>query len=195
MTSLHLKALAACLHCASSEETRYYLKGVFTHTDGEKRIYVSTDGHILCRITLPKFPGDANETLIIPSNKISDVLQLAKALDKKQLLWATEEFLRLEGKELKLPQSSIKFEPIDGTFPDYQRALPSNPEAPGAISFNIENLKKIYAAKKAFSDSRYHSDHSPTLTFYGERGPIGITFEKDTNTASCFYAVLMPVRL
>jgi DNA polymerase III sliding clamp (beta) subunit (PCNA family) len=44
---LYVPALKAALQCASTDETRYYLNGVFVVASAIETTYVATDGHIL----------------------------------------------------------------------------------------------------------------------------------------------------
>ena len=105
----------------SSEETRYYLMGIFLHVADDLLKAAATDGHRLARITLPKPDGaDGMPDIIIPRKCVTE---LRKLLDE------------LEGTvELSLSATKIRFglgnavltsKLIDGTFPDYNRVIPT----------------------------------------------------------------------
>ncbi|GAB0115206.1 DNA polymerase III subunit beta [Acidisoma sp. C75] len=109
----------------STEETRYYLNGIYLHVaagaDGAKRLRaVATDGHRLARVEEP-LPAGAEEIpgVIIPRKT---VLEARKLLDEGQ-----------EEVEIGLSDTRIQFtlgpvrltsKLIDGTFPEYERVIP-----------------------------------------------------------------------
>src|SRR5688500_9653511 len=105
----------------SSEETRYYLMGIFLHVADEKLKAAATDGHRLARITVDKPEGaDGMPDVIIPKKCVGE---LRKLLDE------------VEGTvEISLSPTKIRFglgnavltsKLIDGTFPDYNRVIPT----------------------------------------------------------------------
>src|SRR6266705_3447634 len=110
----------------STEETRYYLNGIYLHTTGTAKAAtlraVATDGHRLAQIdlALPKgasgMPG-----VIVPRKTVGEV---------QRLIEDNEGEVRIE-----LSQGKIRFtigdvvltsKLIDGTFPDYGRVIPQN---------------------------------------------------------------------
>ncbi|HUG45082.1 MAG TPA: DNA polymerase III subunit beta [Sphingomicrobium sp.] len=105
----------------SSEETRYYLMGIFLHVADDQLKAAATDGHRLARIVLPKPDGaDGMPDVIVPRKCVAE---LRKLLDE------------LEGTvEITLSPTKIRFglgsavltsKLIDGTFPDYNRVIPT----------------------------------------------------------------------
>ncbi len=109
----------------STEETRYYLNGIFVHAGDNEGVAVlravSTDGHRLARFEMPLPEGAANMPGIIIPRKT--VLELRKLLEE-----AADEI------KISLSENKITFafdhivltsKLIDGTFPDYQRVIPS----------------------------------------------------------------------
>ncbi len=96
----------------SSEMTRYYLCGVFLHViDGVLRA-VATDGHRLSMNTAPapaEFPG-----VIVPSKTVG-------------LVPAGEVDVALSTSKIRMSAGGtvIVSKLIDGTFPDYQRVIPT----------------------------------------------------------------------
>ncbi|MEO5810472.1 MAG: DNA polymerase III subunit beta [Sphingomicrobium sp.] len=105
----------------SSEETRYYLMGIFLHVADDKMKAAATDGHRLARVTVDKPEGaDGMPDIIIPKKCVGE---LRKLLDE------------LEGTvEVSLSSTKIRFglgsavltsKLIDGTFPDYNRVIPT----------------------------------------------------------------------
>jgi DNA polymerase-3 subunit beta len=105
----------------STEETRYYLMGIFLHVADDQLKAAATDGHRLARVTVPKPDGaDGMPDVIVPRKCVAE---LRKLLDE------------LEGTvEVSLSPTKIRFglgsavltsKLIDGTFPDYNRVIPT----------------------------------------------------------------------
>ena len=110
----------------STEETRYYLNGVYMHvseSDGVKVLRcVATDGHRLARIDagLPE-GADNMDGVIVPRKTVGE---LRKLLDDDEMMIA------VSVSETKIrfatPDITLTSKVIDGTFPDYTRVIPQN---------------------------------------------------------------------
>lgn len=108
----------------STEETRYYLNGIFFHVSDDPQPVLkaaATDGHRLARVTVPRPDGaEGMPDIIIPRKCIGE---LRKLLDE------------VEGSvSISLSATKIRFgvgnavltsKLIDGTFPDYSRVIPT----------------------------------------------------------------------
>lgn len=127
MNSANLKRiLAKALFAVSTEETRQYLNGVYMHTisseEGESQLrFVSTDGHRLARleVDVPEGAGDMNG-VIIPRRTVLELRKLAEDADELNF--------RMTDKKLQADAGETVFTSklIDGTFPDYERVIPSD---------------------------------------------------------------------
>ena len=108
----------------STEETRYYLNGVYMHVadgDGGKVLRcVATDGHRLARIDAPLPEGaDGMAGVIVPRKTVGemrkllddDEMQIAVSVSETKIRFAT-------------PDITLTSKVIDGTFPDYTRVIP-----------------------------------------------------------------------
>jgi len=115
----------------STEETRYYLNGIFLHAtrsrppEGGAEVpvlrAVATDGHRLARVEVPLPAGAENiPGVIVPRKTVTEVRKL---IDEAADLI-----------EVSLADNKIRFaydsvivtsKLIDGTFPDYERVIPS----------------------------------------------------------------------
>ncbi len=112
----------------STEETRYYLNGIFLHVaDDDKPVLkaAATDGHRLARFTLDRPDGaEGMPDVIVPRKAVGE---LRKLLDES-----------MDGNvQIDLSASKIRFtmggeggmvltsKLIDGTFPDYSRVIPT----------------------------------------------------------------------
>ena len=109
----------------STEETRYYLNGVYMHiADGEEgRVLrcVATDGHRLARIDAPLPSGaEAMPGVIVPRKTVGE---LRKLLDEDEM------DIAVSVSETKVrfatPDITLTSKVIDGTFPDYSRVIPT----------------------------------------------------------------------
>ncbi len=110
----------------STEETRYYLNGIFMHTvenKGELKLRaVATDGHRLARADIEAPAGsEGMPGIIIPRKTVSE---LQKLLDSPDVVVTVE----VSDAKIRLTIGSIIMTSklIDGTFPDYQRVIPAN---------------------------------------------------------------------
>jgi DNA polymerase-3 subunit beta len=109
----------------STEETRYYLNGIFLHTiesGGSLMLRaVATDGHRLARVEMPAPEGSQGMPgVIVPRKAVAEILKLIED---------GEEAIRLELSSAKVRLTFggvvLTSKLIDGTFPDYQRVIPS----------------------------------------------------------------------
>jgi len=108
----------------STEETRYYLNGVYFHvsdSDGARVLRaVATDGHRLARIDADLPEGAAGMPGVIVPRKT--VGELRKLLDDD------EATIAVSVSETKIrfatPGVTLTSKVIDGTFPDYSRVIP-----------------------------------------------------------------------
>jgi DNA polymerase-3 subunit beta len=125
----------------STEETRYYLNGIYLHapeSDGERVLRaVATDGHRLARVQEELPPGAGSMPgVIIPRKTVGELRKLL------------EEFTG--DIEIALSDTRIQFhigpvlltsKLIDGTFPEYERVIPR------------DNDKVLRVGKKDFADA------------------------------------------
>ncbi len=112
----------------STEETRYYLNGIFLHvTDEDEPLLkaAATDGHRLARFTLPRPEGAAGmPDVIVPRKAVGELRKLLEeALDGNVLIDLSASKIRftLGGEGGVVLTSKL----IDGTFPDYTRVIPT----------------------------------------------------------------------
>lgn len=113
----------------STEETRYYLNGIYIHaakpkagtTDPAVLRAVATDGHRLARVEMALPDGAASIPGVIIPRKT--VLEVRKLLDEA----ADRIEVQLSDTKVRFAFDSITLTSklIDGTFPDYERVIPS----------------------------------------------------------------------
>lgn len=110
----------------STEETRYYLNGVYMHvadSDGAQVLRcVATDGHRLARIDaeLPQGAGTM-PGIIVPRKAVGELRKLLEDDETEIQVSVSETKVRFATEEITLTSKVI-----DGTFPDYSRVIPQN---------------------------------------------------------------------
>ncbi len=109
----------------STEETRYYLNGIFLHVTEEELKAAATDGHRLARFTLAKPHGaEGMPDVIVPRKCVGELRKLLEeTLDTSVQvdLSASKVRFTLGGENGVVLTSKL----IDGTFPDYTRVIPT----------------------------------------------------------------------
>jgi DNA polymerase III subunit beta len=119
----------------STEETRYYLNGIYLHKAEANGIdvlrAVATDGHRLARVemTLPEGAAGlgagnseaANQAgVIIPRKTVGEIRRLIDDTDSDVQIGVSATKIRFSFGDAILTSKLI-----DGTFPDYERVIPS----------------------------------------------------------------------
>jgi DNA polymerase-3 subunit beta len=109
----------------STEETRYYLNGIYLHAGQSNGIKVlravATDGHRLARVEMA-LPSGA-ETIpgvILPRKTVMELHKLISETDVPVQIALSETRVRFA-----LGDVTLTSKLIDGTFPDYERVIPS----------------------------------------------------------------------
>ncbi len=110
----------------STEETRYYLNGVYMHVaeseEGRVLRCVATDGHRLARIDAP-LPAGAEDMpgVIVPRKTVGELRKLLEDDEMQIAISVSETKIRFA-----TPDISLTSKVIDGTFPDYTRVIPQS---------------------------------------------------------------------
>jgi len=108
----------------STEETRYYLNGIYLHVSDEAQPVLkaaATDGHRLARVTVPRPDGAAGMPgVIIPRKCVAELRKLLDELDGTVQVTLSESKIRFG-----LGNAVLTSKLIDGTFPDYSRVIPT----------------------------------------------------------------------
>jgi DNA polymerase-3 subunit beta len=109
----------------STEETRYYLNGVYFHVargeSGPVLRAVATDGHRLARIEAPLPEGAADMPgVIVPRKTVNELRKLLETDDADIGVSVSETKIRFS-----TPEITLTSKVIDGTFPDYTRVIPT----------------------------------------------------------------------
>ncbi|SFB05644.1 DNA polymerase III, beta subunit [Poseidonocella pacifica] len=109
----------------STEETRYYLNGVYLHVadaDGAQVLRcVATDGHRLARIDAGLPTGaEGMPGVIVPRKTVGELRKLLDDDEMEIAVSVSETKIRFA-----TPDIILTSKVIDGTFPDYTRVIPT----------------------------------------------------------------------
>lgn len=100
----------------STEETRYYLNGVYLHNVDDDLVGVSTDGHRLAKMT------------VAGGHKVSPIIVPRKTVGQLKKLLADGGDVKLDTSATKMRVTCGDFtlvsKVVDGTFPDYTKVIP-----------------------------------------------------------------------
>jgi DNA polymerase-3 subunit beta len=110
----------------STEETRYYLNGIYLHATKADEVpiirAVATDGHRLARMEMVLPEGAAGMPgIIIPRKTVLELRKLVEENEDEVQIGLGETKIRVA-----LGEAALTSKLIDGTFPDYDRVIPSN---------------------------------------------------------------------
>jgi DNA polymerase-3 subunit beta len=105
----------------STEETRYYLNGIYFHEVSGKHLRaVATDGHRLAQSQMALPPGAAGMPgIIVPRKTVLELVKLLEGEDGEVEVAISASKIRFTFGKLVLTSKLI-----DGTFPDYERVIP-----------------------------------------------------------------------
>ena len=125
----------------STEETRYYLNGIYLHaadSDGTKVLRaVATDGHRLARVEEPLPEGAGSMPgVIIPRKTVAELRKLLDEVTGNVEIALSDTRIQFHVDAVRLTSKLI-----DGTFPEYERVIPRG------------NDKILRVNKKEFADA------------------------------------------
>jgi DNA polymerase-3 subunit beta len=125
----------------STEETRYYLNGIYLHaaeSDGVKVLRaVATDGHRLARVEEPLPDGaGAMPGVIVPRKTVNELRKLIDEMTGNVEVALSDTRIQFHAGTVKLTSKLI-----DGTFPEYERVIPR------------DNDKVLRVGKRDFADA------------------------------------------
>ena len=165
----------------STEETRYYLNGIFLHVVDEDRPLLkaaATDGHRLARFTLPRPDGaEGMPDVIVPRKAVGELRKLLEeAIDGAVQVDLSASKIRfsLGGEGGVVLTSKL----IDGTFPDYNRVIPT-----GNDKLLKLDPKSFYDGVDRVATIATEKTRAVKMGLEGERVTLSVT-SPDNGTAS-----------
>ena len=181
--------IKAALVCASTEETRYYLKGVCFQKRGNIMRMISTDGHRLF-VAVQTLDHELNEIgpdfdTILP---LADVKKgLTGVTAKVEFITCGFQLNDAADRVFLATVNNVSMTPVDGTYPDVTRLLPNDraAESKEPQQFNATYVGDMAKIAKALGlrGNNVHLQHcggSPAIVSFGGRDDV--------------MALLMPIR-
>lgn len=169
--------LLATLPSVSTEESRYYLNGVYLHASGGDLVAVSTDGHRLSKRTLP-LPAGAERmpAIIVPTKTASLIAGLLKK-------GTVEVRVSDERIAVTTADAEIMSRLVDGTYPDYQRVIPRY----NGASFVVEAAPLAAAVERAH---RAGDDGKSAVSIKFAAGDGGLSISASGNGFDAAHEIL-----
>ena len=201
--TVNMKHILAALHCASTEETRYYLNGVCVQIRARETFAVATDGHVLFAAHHALKADETFKGVLKPGepdNKlIGDFILTStsvKAIKPRRIVDANAVMTLVDKTTVKLVCDDEDFyaKLIDGTFPDWRRAVPSDTNLAKAkehiddMDYNSRKLEAFWKCAKVL-DSTTGGSGNPFYLARNGSGPALVRFA-DPDAIGC----IMPYR-
>lgn len=126
---------------ASTEETRYYLNGLYIHPkdEGETKVLriVATDGHRLACVESPLPAGaEKMQGVILPRKTVAEIRKLLDDTSAESVNIALSE----NKVRFTLDDITLASKLIDGTYPDYERVIPTDNNK--ILELNVKDMAK-----------------------------------------------------
>ncbi|MDG1995377.1 MAG: DNA polymerase III subunit beta [Emcibacteraceae bacterium] len=170
VTGVNLKRLIDKTRFAvSTEETRYYLNGIYLHAasddNGEPVLRgVATDGHRLARFDVDQPEGAADMPgIIVPRKAVGELRKLIDEYEGDVEVSLSETKIRFAFADVVLTSKLI-----DGTFPDYSRVIPEGNDK------NMEVDSKVLA-ESVDRVSTISSDKTRSVKLAMSAGQLNLT--------------------
>lgn len=183
-----LTAWRHAMTAVSTEQTRYYLNGLYIHHLNENMPWhyaaVATDGHRLMRAILP-WPETKGEFpkagVIIPTKTVRFLLGLRSSLGNQAVTFG----VTADGKKCQF-RTTVKgidvvltSKLVDGTFPDYSRVIPKGREIKAI--FNTPELRRAAASIHALGSEK---TKAVKITFTANNAAVVSGYFPETGKAS-----------
>jgi DNA polymerase III sliding clamp (beta) subunit (PCNA family) len=191
---LRVECLKAVSFAISKESTRYYLQGVCFDKQG---VLVATDGYRLAAIRPKQGLGAwCSDNFILPADTIKKILSVKTTMKKAALYFGIDTETKIasvfheEGKGNRLTLASFSFYFIDGTFPDWRRAIPT--------AENFNRSEKSTGLNAQGFNSKYLGDFSAfgkSVNVFMNTDPQAPCVFRANEAAYEALGVLMPIRV
>ncbi|RCK20106.1 hypothetical protein TH8_19810 [Thalassospira profundimaris] len=201
--SVCAKRFYAAWQFISTEETRYYLNGVFIepHPDGGV-LMVATDGHVFAAVhdRTAYIEGDGGWICSVPKSPFTSALKRRDAGTLHfvgNTTYLTDSIIGIDARHCRFDPTKITEQhkaiayapPIDGTFPDWRKIVPQGEAKPThRFAINGRHFEKFTKAIETLSESK-----CAALSFSTPKdgqSPILI----QSGNARDFFGIVMPMR-
>ncbi|MGI9439957.1 MAG: DNA polymerase III subunit beta [Parvibaculales bacterium] len=161
----------------STEETRYYLNGIYLHVlDDENPMLraVATDGHRLARVQMPRPTGaDKMPAIIVPRKTVSEVQKLLEEEEGEVALQVSDTRINFAFADIVLTSKLI-----DGKFPDYTRVIPT--ENDKTLSVDAKSLSQSVDRVAAISSEK---SRAVKLSLEGDKLGLSVSNPESGNAS------------
>ena len=152
----------------STEETRYYLNGIYLHAADSEGVNVlrtvATDGHRLARVELPLPDGAAGMPgIIVPRKAVTEVRKLIDEAEGEISISLSESKI-----QFAIGDTVLTSKLIDGTFPDYERVIPTGNDK--VMETDCKTLSQAVDRVSAIS-----SEKSRSIKLNMEKGTVTLS--------------------
>lgn len=142
------KMIDGTFFAISTDETRYYLNGIYFHVADGMLKGVATDGHRLARICSPAPLGaESMAGVIVPRKTVSELRKLIEEVEGDIAVALSENTIRFS-----FAGTVLTSKLIDGTFPDYEKVIPQGNEK--VMVFDCEVFSQAVARVSTISKER-----------------------------------------
>ena len=152
----------------STDETRYYLKGVFVEFHGDHCLYVATDGHVLM-IYKQEGQFDDYENVIMPRDQLLKNRFTKKERGEATINVAESSVLAKGFVTVERDGTKQEFRSVDATFPDWRRIVPQRGYEMKMAWYDPKLLQKFNDFSAAI-DGPKQSDGKPAKVFVAQNG-------------------------
>lgn len=154
------QALNRVAFAISTEETRYYLNGIFMHQHDDGLRMVATDGHRLARHVAPMPEGwTLHHGVIIPTKAVSVLQRALKPIwqgSGKNKRRVSPETVKVTVNTARIRfdfgNVTILSKLIDANFPDYHRCIPTRNDK--RLTVNTADLARLIDRVSTISSER-----------------------------------------
>lgn len=152
----------------STEETRYYLNGIYLHAAESNGVpvlrAVATDGHRLACAEVPLPEGAAGMPgIILPKKTVIELRKLTDETGMDVSVCVSEHKIRFDFDDISLVSKLI-----DGKFPDYERVIPQGND-------KILEIERIAFAQGVDRVSAISTDKSKAIKMALDKGAISLS--------------------
>lgn len=131
----------------SKEVTRYYLRGVYFHTDDKGKTYnlVATNGHILLRVNLENKDTEDNSSFIMDAKQVDMAIKLIPGSPKNKVVTVGKDDVSVC---VDYYGTVVAMKEIDATYADYKKVIPEKKKRVAAFSPRyFEQVCKVFPSK------------------------------------------------
>lgn len=157
--------LGSALHGAGNQDVRYYLNGVLVEANSAETRLVGCDGNLVAVLRV-KQKNESHFSVIVPRATVELALKMKI------------EAMTLECSDGEWSLCGLRFQPVDGKFPDYRRIIPAASTGASAHYHPdlIARMAKIGKELKTRSIPiiRHNGKDAALFHFYGQDDFVGV---------------------